>query len=70
MVMQLNVAHANLRKQKQFKGTQSKEEEENQNVVRKITVTKFSEQTRRKEQLENDKSGEKTTTKAKVWEGT
>ncbi len=57
--MELNATHANLREREEFKGTYTKEEEEDQDVVQEISITKFVEQTRRKEQVEGGKSGEK-----------
>lgn len=60
MVIELNVAHANLREGEEFKGTQTKEEKEDQDAVQEISITKFVEQTRRKEQEEGGKSAEKS----------
>jgi len=54
-----------LREQKESESKKLKEDEENQDVVREIIVIEFVEQIGRKEQLENDKNGEKNHNKGK-----
>ncbi len=60
MVMELNTTRVNLREQEEFKGTQTNEEEEDQDAMQEISITKFVKKTRRKEQVEGGKSGEKS----------
>jgi hypothetical protein len=57
--MQFNVAHENVREWEEFEDIESEQEDEDHDVVHEITIIEFGEQTRRKEQLENGKSGEK-----------
>jgi hypothetical protein len=50
----------NLREQKELDKTNIEEKEEDQNTMHKISITKFTEQTGRKEQIEGGKSGDKS----------
>jgi len=63
--MQLNAAHVNLKEWKESKGTKSKEEEEDWDVMRKITIIEFTKPTGKKEQLESSKSREKSHNESK-----
>lgn len=49
MVMQLNVTHVSLSEWEKSEGTKSKEKEEDQDVVCKITITEFVEHIGKKE---------------------
>jgi hypothetical protein len=49
MVMQFNVVHASLREWEEVESIESKEEEEDQDVMCKIIIIEFFKQTRRKE---------------------
>jgi hypothetical protein len=65
MVMQINAVHASLKERDKSESTKLEEEEEDQYDVCKITVIEFVKQTRKKEQLESGKSGEKNHNESK-----
>jgi hypothetical protein len=50
----------NFREQKESNKTNIEEKEEDQNTMHKISITKFTEQTGKKEQMEGGKNGEKS----------
>jgi hypothetical protein len=45
MVMELNVTHTSIREREESEGTKIVEEEEDQDVVHEISITKFAAQT-------------------------
>ncbi len=47
--MQFNAAHASLREREKSNGTKIEGEEDDHDVVREISITKFAKQTKRKE---------------------
>ncbi len=57
--MELNVTHTSIREREESEGTKIVEEEEDQDVVHEISITKFAAQTWRKEQVEGGKNREK-----------
>jgi hypothetical protein len=60
MVMEFNVAHASTKKRNKYEGIEIVEEEEDRDVVHEISIVEFATQTRRKEQVEGGKNGEKS----------